>query len=264
MNAISQPAVSIWRETNVERINAIVNHPDVRPWIADGVGVIDLTAQVADTRNVLLMGEHGGMMFLWAGPGIYECHTQVLPAYRGEWTRRMTEACARYMFTLTDAFEIMTRVPAGHVAAKAATEAGGGKLEFTRPNNTLFRGRMVDCHIYSFRLQDWVPRAEGIEETGQWMHRRMEEEAVRLGIEDPPHDDDPNHNRYLGAAVEMAFGGQPVKACLFYNRWVTAARHMRNGVLQHISIVSTNPMVAKFDIGLMRFHADDIEVIKTC
>jgi hypothetical protein len=166
--------------------------------------------------------------------------------------------------TKTDAYEIVTRIPAGHLGAKAAAEAQGMRHEFTRENGCLFRGEVRDVHIYSFRLQDWVPRGRGLVETGRWLHERMEAEARRLGIDVPTHEDDENHNRYVGAAAEMAFGGQCLKAAGFYNRWVTLARHTRNGVLQHISLVSTDPLVIRFDIGLMKFNNGDIEVIREC
>jgi hypothetical protein len=256
--------MNLSRETTPGRVNAILNHPAVRPWVANGSEPLDVTAQIANTRNVFLFGEHGGVGFLQSQPGVYEAHTQVLPEGRGEWTREMTEAAVGFMFTCTDAYEITTRIPAGHIAAKAAAEAQGMRFEFTRENGVMFRNRTVDCHVYSFRVQDWVPRGSGLIEMGQWLHRRMDEEAARLGLTIPTHEDDENHNRYVGAAVRMMFGGQWQKAISFYNRWVTLARHARNGELQHVSLVSGNPLIIRFDIGLMRFHPDDIEVILPC
>lgn len=255
----------ISRALDASHINAILNHPEVRPWIANGgTETIDLTATIEDRRNVVLMGEHGGVAFLWMQPGIYECHTQVLPHARGEWTRQLTEACARYIFTKTDAYEVVTRVPAGHVAAKAAAEAQGMKLEFTRENGCVFRNKVRDVHLYSSRLQDWIPRASGLVERGKWLHERMEAEALRLGIDEPTHEDDENHNRYVGAAIEMALGGQLAKAVSFYNRWASMARHIQGGTLSHISLISVDPPVVRFDIGLMRLNGDDIEVIREC
>lgn len=256
--------MNIERVTDPRTVNDVLNHRDVRPWIANGTEIIDISAQIADSRNVFLFGEHGGVGFLHAQDGVYEAHTSVMPAGRGEWTRDMTESCVRFMFTRTDAYEITTRIPKGHIAAKAAAEAQGMRFEFTRENGVVFRNRVVDCHVYSFRIQDWIPRAQGIVKTGEWLHWRMENEANRLGLDIPTHEPDENHNRYVGASVEMMFGGQFVKAVTLYNRWVTLARHIRDGQLQHVSLVSVNPLVVKFDIGFMRFHDDDIEVIRAC
>lgn len=255
----------IERQHSADRINVILNHPAIRPWVAnDSDGVIDLSETIADSRNVVLMGAHGGIAFLWMQPGVYEAHTQVLPAGRGGWTCELTEACARHMFTKTDAYDIATRVPAGHVAAKAAAEAQGMRYEFTRPDGVRFRNRIVDAHLYSFRLQDWVPTGAGLVQTGQWFHERLHEEAARLGIQETPHTDDENHNRYLGAAVEMVFGGQTLKGLGFYNRWVSMSRQAREGKLQHVSLVSVEPTIIQFDLGFLKFSEGDIEVIRSC
>lgn len=254
----------IERHTTAAWLNTVINHAAVRPWVAPGDERIDLTEAVSDARNILLMGEHGGCLFIEIGPGIYEVHTQVLPAGRGAWTRALSEACAHYLFTRTPAYEIVTRVPEGHVAAKAGALAQGFRHEFTREKEYLFRGALADIHIYGLRIQDWAARAPGMVEDGQWLHRRMYEEMARLGIDEPTHADDENHNRYAGVTLAMARGGQLVKAVLFYNRWVSLARHFRDGKPAHIALVSTDPPVIRFDLGLMRLAGDDIEVIRAC
>lgn len=252
------------RETNPTRVNDLLNHPSVRPWIANGSDRVDVSQQVMDEKNLFLFGEFGGVGFIFIQPGIYEAHTQVLPEGRGAWTRDLTESCVKYMFTRTEACDIITRVPSGHVAAKAAAEAQGMRLEFTRSNGVMFRNKIVDCHILSFRIQDWVARTTTLAETGQWLHDRMAAEADRLGLKHESHEPDLNHNQYTGAAVEMMFGGQPWKAVSLYNRWVTSARHMRNGKLQHIKLMAIDPPMVQFDIGLLQFKDNDVEVVLSC
>jgi hypothetical protein len=78
---------------DASRLNALLNDPRVRPWIANGEHVIDVTPQVSNPTNVFLLGEHGAAM-----PALYEALTAVLPEYRGEWTngqRRPTRARRR-------------------------------------------------------------------------------------------------------------------------------------------------------------------------
>jgi hypothetical protein len=254
----------IERHTTAEWLNQVANHEAVRPWIAPGTEPLDLSAQVSDKRNVLLMGEHGGCLFVQIGPGIFEVHTQVLPSGRGAWTRALSEACALYMFTRTEAYEIMTRVPDGHVGAKAGALAQGFRHEFIREKAYLFRGRLSDIHICGLRIQDWAARAPGMVELGHWLHERMHQELARLGISDPTHEDDENHNRYAGVTLEMARGGQLPKAVLFYNRWASLARHSRGGKIAHIALVSRDPPVIRFDLGLMKLVGDDIEVMRSC
>ena len=249
--------VHVERETSADRINAILNDPAVRPWVADdSEGVIDVAPQVSNERNILLTGDHGGCFFFWLQPGVYEVHTQVLPRARGEWARGMMEACAHWMFTRSDCYEIITRVPHGHTAARVATIGMGLRYEFTRPKECRFRGKIVDADIYSYRVQDWIGRAAGLTELGAWFHRRLHEEAARLGIATTAHEDDPNHNIYVGAAYEMALGGWPAKGVMFYNRWAAASRH------DLIRLLSTSPVTIRFDIGILRLIDGDIEVIR--
>ena len=249
----------IWREHDARRINAVLNHPVVRPWVADlGAGEIDLTPAVENGNNVLLMGEHGGCFCFCVRPGLYEVHTQVLPAGRGEWALEFVRAGATWMFTHTDAYEIMTRVSHGHFAAKALTLAAGMKYEFTRDEGPSFKGTHPPCDIYSLRMWDWVQNAGGLVESGQYLHERIQSEAKRLGITTELHGDDENHNRYAGATLEMVLGGQVPKAVLFYNRWAFAARHPM------IALVSEQPPVIRFDIGLMTIRDGEIEVVQPC
>ena len=258
--------VQVQRHFDAGTMNRVLNHDQVRSWLANKEdGVLDLTNVVQDQRNILLMGEHGGQMFRWLQPGVYEVHTAVLPEGRGEWAGEMAAKAFRLMFTCSDAYEIVTRIPRGHIAALTLAKMLGMRHEFTASNAVKFRERITDLHVLSIRIQDWAAFAPGLVERGEWLHRRMREEAERLKLGIEPHDDDDeSHNRYTGLAAELALQGQLGKAVTLYNRWVSIVRHVRNGLLQHIAIVSTDPPVIRFDIGLMRFHPDDIEVIPTC
>jgi hypothetical protein len=248
--------VRVERHLKADVLNAIANDPDVRPWIAPGREPLDLSFQVENRNNILLVGEHGCCMFLRMLPGVYEVHTQVRKEGRGEWTNALAAECVRQMFLRTDAYEIMTRVPKGHLGAKTAAVTVGMRYDFTREKECRFRDTLTDVHIYSFRLQDWLPMAPAsVSDTGRRFHDRLHEEAERLGVKDPSHADDENHNLFVGAAVEMVQAGYPVKAALTYNRWAIASRH------EPIALISVNPTVAKIDHGLYVTFADgDIRV----
>jgi hypothetical protein len=247
--------IELSRETTGYRINKVLNHPDVRPFVAPGTDTIDLSDKAENPRNYLLMGDHGGCMFFSVVPGVYEAHTQVLPEGRGTWTNQLLTAAAHWMFTRTDCFEIATRVPEQHVAAAKVALRAGMRPEFVRDDQCQFMGQDQSAYILSYRIQDWVQAAPEIVERGRWLHGRFAQEAVRLGIKQQPHGDDENHNRYAGSALEMAMAGQAGKAVNWYNRWAILARHATVG------LVSTSPVVIKFDIGLLRVAHGDIEVI---
>lgn len=249
--------VLIERHLTAEALNNIVNDPHVRPFVAPGNQPLDLTSQLANTNNVALVGEFGACVFLKLLPGVYEVHTQVRKEGRGAWTNEMTKACTAWMFINTDAYEILTRVPKGHVGAKVATINAGGRFDFTREKECLFRGNLIDVHVYSFRIQDWLnTQPEGLVEAGRKFHDLLHAEADRLGVTDPAHADDDNHNLYVGAAVAMVRAGRPIKGLLTYNRWALISRHV-----PIIPISMEKPVVAKIDHGLyVTFEDDGIRV----
>lgn len=215
----------IGREYHAARLNRIVNDPSVYPWVCGtAVGPLDLEPAIADQKNILLMGERGGVVFVLTQPGIYEAHTQVLPEGRGKWGVVMVRAALHWMFTRTDAIEIMTKCPEGNVGALWLAKRIGGKRLFTNRNGWIMDHKTVPAEIYGLTIQDWIAGAPGLVERGHWFHERLEAEYRRLGAVDPsPHPDDPEHDRYVGAAAEMMMGGQPHKAAVFYSRWANMA-----------------------------------------
>lgn len=66
-------------------INRVCNHPEVLPGLALGEVSLDVSALVADERNIAFMGEYGGALFHRTGPSVYNAHDFFLPAGRGQW-----------------------------------------------------------------------------------------------------------------------------------------------------------------------------------
>lgn len=245
----------IERASSPELFNRFLNDPFVRPDVAtDELGTLDVSRLIADPRNVILQGEHGGFACLLLVPGIYEVHTVTLKTGRGRWAFDMAHAGARYMFTHTDAFEITTRIPREHLGARVLATHMGMTLDFTVDNGCKWRGKTQPIDIFSFRIQDWIKGADDCIDTGAWFHKRLVEEAQRIGVTDPPHPNDDVHNRYVGACLEMARGGQIHKAINFYNRWALCARQAT------VQLLALDPPTIKMDIGILRLMGDDIEV----
>lgn len=247
------------RSFDVARINQILNDPDVRPDVADlGEGKLDIAASVENTSNVLLQGEHGATMFFRLMPGIFEVHTVATLLGRGRWIADFVNQAADWMFTKTDAFEITTRIPIEHKGAKTLALFAGMQPEFVREDGCVWRGHKMDVEIYSFRIQDWIKRSTTFEARGAAFHDFLHIEAKRLGVTADGHPDDPNHNQYVGAALEMAEHGQVVKGCNLYNRWAQMARHPT------ISLLSVSPLAIKMDLGILRIQNGEMRVDLPC
>lgn len=232
----------IERTYDAAAINAIVNDPAVRPWVADlAEGELDLSRHVENPANVCLVGEHGAFLCFKYYEGGYEVHTQVLPSGRGEWTRKFAEAGARFLFTATDCVEILTRVPEGHVSALALTKAMGFSHQFTTPPECLFRGAHVPCGIWSLTIQDWAGRSPDFARRGAAFHDWLNTQVTIGQLHAPDHD----HNRIVGITLEMMAQGQIGKGVVWYNRWAFAARHAP------IALVGLNPPQVRFDAGVL-------------
>lgn len=85
------------RSFDAERINAVVNHPAVRPHVgAPELGDLDLSDVIERPEHWFLMGDHGGFLLQWSAPHTREVHTFVLPEGRGKWAQEARAAMIRY------------------------------------------------------------------------------------------------------------------------------------------------------------------------
>lgn len=242
------------REFSAERINSIVNHPEVRPWLG-GTGALDLTPLVADPRNVLLMGEGGGVLFQWLEPGLYEAHTQFLPEARGAGSVQNVRDALRWMFTRTDAVEIVTKVPAPNKAALGLVRAIHGQKLFEREAAWPTESGMVAVSFYGLSMLSWAGSAPDIGASGHWFHEKLEAAKAATAGARPPHDDDAAHDQYVGATVEMIAAGQVEKAMAFYGRW---ARFSGYGPIAAIAI---NPLVLDIGDAILAVRGADFDVL---
>lgn len=244
-------------QTDAQRLNAIVNDLSVFPWVADTIThgeAVDLGPLIQSPGILGLLGTHGGGLFHCLGPGIYEGHSLVLPQGRGRWALWCGRACLHWMFTRTDCMEMMMRCPRGNLAVLALSRALGGTYRFTNPRGWIKNGEPISAEIYSLLIQDWIMRAPGLVERGQWFHRRLEAEFKRLKEPDISHPDDPVHDRYVGAACEMLLGGSPGKAVILYNRWAAVAGYAP------IAVAGINPLTIDIGSAILEVKGEDFTV----
>lgn len=249
------PPITIRRHTDATLLNQIANDDSVRPWICGQIeGKLDLTALVSDPNNYLLMGEHGGVFYHCLQPGLYEAHTQVLPEGRGRWTVAMVKKSLHWMFTKTDAVELLTRVPEGNTPALALTKRIGGEFEFTRPAGWFMNGRLVPTDIYSLNIQRWMRDADGLEIRGRWVDNKIKKE-LRRQDKTVTFIHDQSHDRYAGAAFDMILSGQIGKGMALYNRWASVAGYAS------AKVISAAPLTIDFRGVMLVFRENDFWVI---
>lgn len=238
------------------RINEIINHPSIYPTICGfHTEPLDLSAVAANPAHVCLVGEHGCVLFIKHQPGIYEFHTSVLPEGRGARMIEGSQFAFNWMFTKTDAFELLTKCPYGNVAAKAGAKAVGCSLRFTTRPLWPSGGNLVPIDVYSVILQEWVRTANHLVVQGKSFHKLLDIAYTEQGKNLSAHEEDEVHDRYVGATIEMIRGGQIVKAISFYNRWAVMSGY------KAISLISTDPLIIDIDEAKLKIVNNTFEVM---
>ncbi len=249
-------SLTVAREFSADRLNAVVNHPEVRPWVG-GAGRLDLSGMIADPRNILLMRDGGGCLFQWLDAGYYEVHTQFVPETRGPEALRAVRDALWFMFTATDAVDIVTKIPDGNLAATALVRSIKGTFQFHRPHAWAQPdGSMMGVKYYGKSLSEWgKDEADDLSQIGDDFHVKLAEAKNRMGASNPPHDDDNAHDRYVGAAHEMIARGQLLKGVTFYNRWASFAGYAP------LAVLSASPVILDIQDAILIVKGDDFDVV---
>lgn len=194
------------------RLNEIVNHPSIYPHVCGAIdGPLDLTPLVKDVKNCVLIGEHGAFVYTPHQRGFLEVHSQVLPEGRGKWAMAAARESLRWMFTRTQALEVITRVAKGNYAALALAKACGLKPVMTVPKGWQTKAGPVDCTVLSIHINDWLAApGDDMVQRGEDLRGRW----ISLPITD---------SGLMGAVHEMMLNGQCAKAAIFLRRWLALA-----------------------------------------
>lgn len=208
-------------------LNTIANDPDVRPYVGTGVGPLDLTALISNPANVTLETEHGGWVLINLMPGVYELHTLFAVAGRGAGYFAAAQEALRYIFTQTDALEILTRCPDDNPGARMAAVKVGFRERFRR-EGVWQSGDGETCGVsyQALTLDDWMKRDDEIAYVGHDFHVQLENAKLSRGSDLPDHPEDEAHDRAVGAVFLMVKNGFMQKGLAVYNRWALFAGYV--------------------------------------
>jgi hypothetical protein len=250
-------APEIRRSFDAHDINPILNDPDVFPFISvPGIEHIDATAYVADSRNILLAAEGGGLFFVWQEPGIYEVHNNWLKAYRGRRAIAGTIAAVRWMFTHTDCMTIYAKIPAFAKPVARLAEFIGGVRQFERKALWPTKDGLVDTSFWSFHYEDWIRKTPDVAESGRRFHVMLDAEFARHGKEKTERSDEDCLLRHAGALSETLFH-QPEKAVVLFNLWARFAGY------GGCALVAKDPIIIDSGDAVMQIIGDqEIRVLK--
>lgn len=233
-------------------LNRVANDPAVRPWVG-GDGELDLTAIVSNPANIALINEHGGFIFERHDAGRYEGHTMFLPSGRGRAVRPAAMQAFRYIFTRTDASEIVTKVPESNPAADIMARRCGMEPSFRR-EAAWSDGAAVTFMVLT--LERWRALDDSVATEGEAFHTALEVAKREVGSTLPTHPHDEAHERAVGAAILMARAGQARKSVWSYNRWARFAGYAP------IELLSEVPPVVDIQDAVFTVNDGALEVLK--
>lgn len=244
------------RTMDATALNAVANHPDVRPWLGGGDAPIDLTALLEDPANLAGVSEHGGFLAVAQGPARYEVHSLFRPDRRAGETVRAMRAAVDYIFATTDATELVTKVPETNTPAAGLAQLAGFAKLFTM---TVPWGRETTAtmHFHRLTIDEWALRTPVARLLGTWFHDAVVAAKTAAGSTRPTHADDETHDRMAGATVLLVRGGQPQKAVDFYNRWAAFTGYVP------IRLLRAHPIVIDIDDVVLEARLNEMEIL-TC
>jgi hypothetical protein len=251
--ALPPTNVTVRRTLDAAQINGIANHPEVRPHIGyPDLGALDFGQFLDNPLNHALAFEDGAFLFAHHEPGRYEVHTLILPKGRGAGVVPASIAAARFMFTATDATEILTKVAGSNKPADLMCRRVGFAPAFTRKAAWCDGS---DLTYFVLTLDAWRARDDLLLEEGWAFHAAIDAAKRACGSTLPTHPDDDAHDRAVGAACLMAKAGNSRKAIHLYNRWARFAGYQPGALI--------NDAPATFDIGdaVIAFNPD-LEILK--
>lgn len=241
------------RTLEASHLNAVANDPAVRPWLG-GDGPLDLTALVADPVNVALTTPAGGFLGIAHGFGCYEVHSLFGREGRGRETIPAMRAALAYMFTATDAIEMVTKVPQDNKAAAGLARLGGFEVAWTR-RLPWSGGTLVDTDFLRLTLLRWALRAAVTAELGQWFHHALAHAKAQAHSDLPTHAEDPIHDAMVGAAILMVRAGNLRKAVATYNPWARFAGYTP------ITILREQPVVLDLGEAVVEARGETMEIL---
>ena len=100
-----------------------------------------------------------------------------------------------------------------------------------------------------------------VENAGERLHVLMEQAMAKAGLDLPPHPDDVDHNRAVGAAASLLLGSRPEQGVSYYNRWARSAGYPA------ASLVSLAPLRIDLSPDIVGMVAEEQHgelVILTC
>jgi hypothetical protein len=139
--------------TQVDTLNAVVNDPDVLPYVAPGYATLDMSLFFSRPGN-LMFGDEAGVVLMAPHdetPSIYEMHNLMTLRKRGKAAKALCQEAIDYVFTGRGASAIYGHVPRDNLPARVMARALGG-----RPSGTITDTQGRSCILFVLERALWA------------------------------------------------------------------------------------------------------------
>jgi hypothetical protein len=252
-----RPAPTIRRSFAALELNAVLNDPDVYPFITGIVdGPIDAAPLVENVDNYLLAAEGGALLFCQQEPGVYLLYNNWLKTHQGDAALLETLAAYRWMFANTDCVVIQSKIPGCNPQAIELAKLSGMLLDFERRGFWQTRTGLFDMSFFVLRYDEWA-RQQGaaLADVGAKFYEHLAQEFVRHGRILERAGDNELFNARVGACMEMIEGEQPDKGVVLYNIWARLAEAAQ------IILVSKSPFIIDIGSAVLQREGESFKVL---
>lgn len=217
------------RSLDPEPFNRIFNDPEVRPWMGHGCEPRDLSIVVQNPENFCFLtpNSDGGYICARLDAGLYVAHTLALPSARGRPMLQLFREGFEYMFTSTEAVEIVTTCPDGNDAGARWAEVAGFAETHRREGAFPMAGKLVGASYRSLLYREWVLQHPANRKAGSAFHDQLHAANPNLAL----HAEDPVHDAWVGATIKGCQAGNIAKSINLFNRWALQTGYMPSAIL---------------------------------
>ena len=143
--------------SQLELLNRIANRPEILAQVAPGHLHLDMAPFFSNPANLMLGNEHGVVLFVSLGEGLFAVHILFTETLRGRNALTALRMAFTALFTLRDAVAIVGRIPTENRACCVMARALGGK---PLGSSTDAHGR--SCNSYIMERASWVASLEAL------------------------------------------------------------------------------------------------------
>ncbi len=149
------------RTKDEQEVHEILNHPDNVEYVTVGnQDRIDLTNDIKNDKNIVLMDDFGLFFFHCIDDGIYECHPCFLKEGRGKHAFKSAKEAIEYMFLNTTCIEIYACSPKPYKHARLLASHSGLRHVDTLEKHFEKKGEKHDVDVFSINYKEWKEKCQ--------------------------------------------------------------------------------------------------------